>query len=196
MIFNSIPEENEVVIMKNSLPLFVLLISLILFLPQKELLAQYQIGSWTFNNSTGSSANVNFIMTSNMGEPVIGVTSNDQFTLKSGSRYSIGTDTVVTSIGNPDELRPNKPDRFALEQNYPNPFNPTTNIQFDLPQSTEVTLAVYNTLGQKVSTLIDKQMSAGSYSVQFEGAGLPSGVYIYRMNTESFKTSRKMLLVK
>lgn len=182
--------------MKNSIPLFVLLILLMLFLPQKELSAQYQIGSWTFNNSSGSSANANYMLTSNMGEPVIGVMSSDQFVLRSGTRYSIGTDTVVTSIGNPDELRPDQPDRFALEQNHPNPFNPTTNIQFDLPQSADVTLIVYNTLGQKITTLIDKRMNAGSYSVQFEGSGLPTGVYIYRIKAGSFITSKKMLLVK
>lgn len=182
--------------MKNSKQLFVFLILLMFFFPQQELFGQYQMGSWSFNNSIGTSVNGEYMMTSNVGESVIGSIHNGQFVLRSGTRYSIGADTVATSIGNPEELRPNQPDHLALKQNYPNPFNPTTNIQFKLPQTANVTLAVYNMLGQKVSILIDKRMSAGSYSAEFKGLGLPSGVYIYRLDAEGVSKSRKMLLVK
>jgi hypothetical protein len=85
---------------------------------------------------------------------------------------------------------------YRLEINYPNPFNPSTIIKFSLPEASNVQLTVYNTIGQKVKTLVNQTMNAGSHSVQFDGTGLPSGVYIYRLKAEEFSKSRKMLLVK
>ncbi len=107
------------------------------------------------------------------------------------SMYAIGQ-TTTTSIGD----HPDSPTSFELKQNYPNPFNPTTNIQFELPEPTEVRLTVYNRIGQKVSTLINQKMGAGSHSATFDAPGLPSGVYIYRLKADGFSKSRKMLLVK
>jgi len=97
----------------------------------------------------------------------------------------------VTSIP-----RTQQPDRVRLKNNYPNPFNPSTTIRFELPQASDVQLSVYNTIGQKVSTLVNQNMSAGSHSITFNAEGLPSGVYIYRLKAEGFSQSRKMLLVK
>jgi hypothetical protein len=89
-----------------------------------------------------------------------------------------------------------KPARYALEQNYPNPFNPTTVIEFRLPAAGNVSLKVYNVLGQVVQTLAEGMHPAGSYSVRFDGQSLSSGVYFYRLQTGSFVQVHKMMLLK
>jgi uncharacterized lipoprotein YddW (UPF0748 family) len=85
---------------------------------------------------------------------------------------------------------------FSLKQNYPNPFNPTTMIEFDLPKSSMVTLKVYDILGREVSTLINRQMTTGSYKISFNASYLPSGIYFYRINTENNVSVKKMILLK
>jgi hypothetical protein len=88
------------------------------------------------------------------------------------------------------------PESFSLSQNYPNPFNPSTTISFSLPAASDVSLKVFNVLGQEVKTLIDGPMNAGKHSVQFDAANLASGIYFYRINAGSFMDTRKMLLTK
>lgn len=87
------------------------------------------------------------------------------------------------------------PGQFTLGHNYPNPFNPTTTIFFILPKACHVELNVYNVQGQKVATLLSAYRAAGSYQVEWNAQYEPSGVYIYRMQTETFVHSRKMVLV-
>jgi len=87
-------------------------------------------------------------------------------------------------------------DGYELEQNYPNPFNPVTNIKFTLPQAEKVRLDVYNIIGEKVITLIDKDMEAGFHSIPFNAANLSTGTYIYRLQTRDFSQTKKMLLMK
>jgi len=88
------------------------------------------------------------------------------------------------------------PTKFALDQNYPNPFNPTTTIKFAIPADENVSLKVFNVLGQEVATLVNKQMKAGSYSFDFNASKLSSGVYFYRVEAGSFNATKKMLLLK
>lgn len=88
------------------------------------------------------------------------------------------------------------PTKFELYQNYPNPFNPTTNIAFQVPRKSMVTLKVYNILGQVVETLVHGLKAQGHYMVRFNGAGLASGVYIYRLQAGSFEQSKELLLLK
>ncbi len=86
---------------------------------------------------------------------------------------------------------------FRLEQNYPNPFNPTTNIQFELPVASNVTLRIYNVLGQEVATLLNNEkLTAGLQTVPFNASNLASGVYLYRLEAGSFMKTRKMTLIK
>ena len=88
------------------------------------------------------------------------------------------------------------PDEYALFQNYPNPFNPTTIIKYDIPKETNVTLKVYNILGEEVATLVNKVMQAGHQSVAFNAAKLASGIYIYKLNAGNFVQVKKMLVMK
>jgi len=85
---------------------------------------------------------------------------------------------------------------FHLDQNYPNPFNPSTIISYQLPKSSRVLLEVYDILGQRVATLVNEQVSAGSHNVTFDASGLTSGVYIYRLQAENLSLSRSMLLMR
>lgn len=85
---------------------------------------------------------------------------------------------------------------FELAQNYPNPFNPTTSISFSIPQAGNVKLSVYNLLGQEIKTLINRNMEAGNYSIDFDAEGLFSGVYIYRLEANGMALTKKMTYLK
>jgi hypothetical protein len=88
------------------------------------------------------------------------------------------------------------PEKYNLSQNYPNPFNPTTNIRFSMPQSGNVKLVVYNLLGQVVANLVNGYREAGTYNVNWDASRLTSGVYIYRIESNSFNLTKKMTLLK
>ena len=85
---------------------------------------------------------------------------------------------------------------FRLDQNFPNPFNPVTTISFTLSERSEVSLTVYNAIGQRIATLVDRQKDAGSHSVTFDATELASGLYLYRIQAADFVKTRKMMLVK
>ncbi len=88
------------------------------------------------------------------------------------------------------------PEGYALSQNFPNPFNPTTNIEFAVPTSQQVTLEVFNVLGHKVATLVDGVVSGGSHQVTFDASALSSGLYIYRLTAGDVMMTNKMSLIK
>ncbi|MCB0746988.1 MAG: T9SS type A sorting domain-containing protein [Ignavibacteriae bacterium] len=88
------------------------------------------------------------------------------------------------------------PAEYSLEQNYPNPFNPSTLIRFSIPNSSKVTLEVYNLLGQKVASLLNKTLNAGNHQVDFNAKGLSTGIYFYTINAGTFQSTKKMMLIK
>lgn len=119
------------------------------------------------------------------------------------STNSFGTDTLISSCymtvnpwfglqQNGNEI----PDNYSLSQNYPNPFNPVTNIKLQIPAESQVRLTVFNVLGRTVEVLIDKKMLPGNYDVDWNAANYPSGVYFYRLQTDDFTETKKMLLIK
>lgn len=101
-----------------------------------------------------------------------------------------------TTVGVEDDIFSGIPSVYNLEQNYPNPFNPSTKIKFSIPQSGYVNLEVFNMLGQKITTLINQELSPGFYSVDFSRNELSSGIYIYTLSVNDFVTSKKMILLK
>ena len=95
------------------------------------------------------------------------------------------------------------PTEYRLEQNYPNPFNPVTSITFVIPNHESgimnhefVSLKIFNLLGQEVATLVEGDREAGSYTVAWDAAHLPAGVYIYRLQAGSFNAMNKMILIR
>ena len=105
------------------------------------------------------------------------------------------------STGVKEVESPDLPTTYSLSQNYPNPFNPSTEIKFDIPIRSHVTLTVFNVLGQRVATLVDKEMPPGSYvadwnSTSDNGKEVTSGVYFYKLEADDFIQTKKMLLLK
>jgi hypothetical protein len=100
---------------------------------------------------------------------------------------------VVTSAA---DAKPGVPTVFALEQNYPNPFNPKTGIRYQVPGISNVEIRVYDVVGREVTVLVNERKTAGRYEVIFDGSGLASGVYFYRMTAGNFVQTRKLTLLK
>jgi hypothetical protein len=108
-------------------------------------------------------------------------------------------DNIILN-GNPtavDEDHFNTIKRYRLSQNFPNPFNPITMITYQLPMSNNVNLSIYNPVGQKVATLVDKRQKAGYHQVEWDASGFASGVYYYRLTTNSgFVQTRKLVIIR
>ncbi|HEX9252271.1 MAG TPA: C25 family cysteine peptidase [Ignavibacteriaceae bacterium] len=94
------------------------------------------------------------------------------------------------------EIEVTGPKDFALYQNYPNPFNPSTTIKFALPVKTNLSLSVYNTLGEKVAEIFNGEMEEGYHEMIFNASGLSSGIYFYKIESENFNSIKKMILLK
>ena len=103
---------------------------------------------------------------------------------------TLATTDVTTSA---DESHPTS---FKLNQNYPNPFNPATQIQFQLPKAAHVEVNIYDVTGRLVTTLINKNLGIGKYTVTFDAHHFASGIYFYQIKTAEFNDVKKMLLVK
>lgn len=105
---------------------------------------------------------------------------------------------LITYNVGPLAINPNEqiPEAYSLQQNYPNPFNPVTVINYQLAASGFVEIKIYDVLGNEVKTLVNQKQNAGSHSVDFDGSGLPSGVYFYRINAGEFRESKSMMLLK
>ena len=101
-------------------------------------------------------------------------------------RMTIGINQLSSSV----------PEKFNLYNNYPNPFNPKTIIKFDIAKTQFVKLVVFNLLGEQVSTLVNQNLTPGSYSIDFDGSSLSSGMYLYRIESQGFVQTKRMVLVK
>lgn len=124
-------------------------------------------------------------------------TGNRAYILKTVGRY----ETDTTFIGKQNNLakineQPIVPTENKLYDNYPNPFNPSTIIKYSLKDEGRVTVKIFNTLGEEIRTLVDEIKPSGNYNLEFNANNLPSGVYIYRLQSGEFVSSKKMLLIK
>jgi hypothetical protein len=102
----------------------------------------------------------------------------------------------IGEVTNTSTQRGEVPDGFTLDQNYPNPFNPETTIRFAVPTTGKVTLTVFDLTGRAIATLLDAERTAGEHEVRFDGRGLASGMYLYRLTAGAHTTTRRMMLVK
>ena len=128
------------------------------------------------------------------------------FRTNSPDRTNIWADDNVTLIHQGkyealDSLLPVEDERlvvnsFNLFNNYPNPFNPSTVIRYELPENSNVTITVFDVIGNEVATLVNELKPAGSYEVNFNGRNLSSGVYYYRLKAGSFIETKKFVLIK
>ena len=125
--------------------------------------------------------------------PALGGLRNDM------GAYGGAGDDVPVDV--PPDNRPELPAHFLLRQNYPNPFNPATTIEYSLPRRSYVIVDIFNILGRKVRTLVDREEPAGSYTVVWDGKSargqlVSTGVYFYRFRAEDHVETKKMLLLK
>ena len=153
--------------------------------------------SGTLDNLGGINDSANIVV--GVYGPYDGFSATDELIVASGEleiTVQVGVGAQV-SIEEPGIM----PLRFALHQNYPNPFNPETMIRFDVAEKTDLSISVYNILGEKVTTLLNGNLEAGTYHVQWNGVSdqgktLPSGMYFYELNSPLFHSVKKLVLVK
>ncbi|MBL7128205.1 MAG: T9SS type A sorting domain-containing protein [Ignavibacteria bacterium] len=129
----------------------------------------------------------------------LGYTSDSTLVYLS-SGVNLDTIDFVLEISNGlitnSQISSNIPEDFVLYQNYPNPFNPTTSIRFDLSKLSNVKITLYDVLGRELTGLIEKDLNAGSYVVNWNASNYPSGVYFYKLETEDFFDVKRMVLIK
>lgn len=116
---------------------------------------------------------------------------NDETQLINNMEQAYAKYSTLTSVN--DGINPYS---YELKQNYPNPFNPKTTIEFSIPEKQNVELSVYNSLGQKVKALINKELDAGKHFVEFDASELTSGIYFYKLKSGQFTSIKKMVLLK
>jgi hypothetical protein len=135
-----------------------------------------------------------FMNTSPGGEWILTITDHKAGDdgILDGWSLIISQSTIVNIEKEENEI----PKSFVLYQNYPNPFNPMTNISFELPHAGKVRLNIYNILGQRLTTVVDKALPAGKYSYFWKPENVASGVYIYQLETGSSRLVKKMILIK
>ena len=152
-----------------------------------------QMNTWS-SLGTGSSNGVNNWVSA------LAVVGNEvfvggEFTLAGG----IASTFIARWIGGATNVEPisiDMPSTYLLQQNYPNPFNPSTTILFSIPTSEFVTLKVYDVLGREIATLVNENLSAGSYSYNFDAKNLTSGVYLYKLQAGKYSEIKKMMLIR
>ena len=131
---------------------------------------------------------------------IAGIDSNTATAIIRGGTENPGGTTLLTvssepiiSVDDNDDIIPSE---FSLKQNYPNPFNPSTKIKFDVPAESFITLKVYDLLGNEIAILVNEDKNAGVYEIDFNGYGLPSGIYFYKLTTGNFSETKKLVLMK
>ncbi|MBI5474977.1 MAG: T9SS type A sorting domain-containing protein [Ignavibacteriae bacterium] len=149
-----------------------------------ELKLSFATGSDTLVRVMNDVNNQTITLTFNRQPTALTFDPNNNIVLKQGS-----TTMGIDEVGG-------KPTEFALRQNYPNPFNPTTTIEYEIPTQSDVRLAVYNVLGAKVADLVNAHVVPGKYAAQFDGSGLSSGIYFYRLEAGNFVQTRSLMFVK
>ncbi|MFQ5499640.1 MAG: T9SS type A sorting domain-containing protein [Candidatus Zixiibacteriota bacterium] len=163
--------------------------------PDAELFFQYSIFSDSITISSADSSGWLMITTDSLfaSNTTVAIMVEDHNTLKAYDTIVVATQLSTAVYDRISDLLPSE---FELSQNYPNPFNPSTAIEFALPERADVALTVYNILGQEVERLVDDRLAAGYYRVDWDADRYASGLYFYRLISESVTNQKKMMLVK
>ncbi len=148
--------------------------------------------NWTYNISNGGSQWGN--------RAIYSLAVNDQYLFAGTDGYSMWKRNLFEIIGLRN-ISNEIPNQFSLSQNYPNPFNPSTKIIFAIPsnvksQTSNVKLIIFDLLGREVATIVNHQLQPGTYEVEWDASIYTSGVYFYRLSSDEFTESKKMLLIK
>ncbi|MCX6165124.1 MAG: YCF48-related protein [Ignavibacteriae bacterium] len=176
----------------------------------RDINANYAISAFFLNSNTGyvSTSPRNVFKTTNNGLNWIAQMTDTASALYSIFFTSADTGFVCGSYGKiyktingggvigVKRIEENIPEKYNLFQNYPNPFNPTTNIRYQLTNNSLVNLRVFDILGKEVATLLNEKQAPGVYEVTFDGSGLSSGIYFYRIQAGDFSDTKKMLMIK
>lgn len=158
-----------------------------------DLTANTAVGVWLRNMAEGFSAED----MSNLlrGETYLNITSALYTDGEMrGQVRPFESDGSIVAVENDNEIE--LPKNIVLKQNYPNPFNPVTTIEFFIPEKSNVTLEIYNIIGQRVTTLLNNELASGYHKVKFDGANLASGIYVYSLRADNKVISKKMQLIK
>jgi len=223
-VFDTVYCENPAIAVSNLNPNMVFHAQLGYNVNQIGLKRSYSLGNtWLFNVFTGISWSVdiskddpnvfaygsvslspvylsvnggaNFIATvNNWAEQIFFYDRSNMFTNNHDEIYKMRVSYIMPIGIQP--ISSNVPVDFALSQNYPNPFNPVTNINIDIPYSSFVKMAVYDVLGKERAVLVNSDLKAGSYKVDWDASNYSSGVYFYKLETKDFSESKKMILIK
>jgi hypothetical protein len=156
-----------------------------------------EINWCVFSSGFGGQTNSSSIITTMAGEPIAGITKNDATKFTGGFLSGYLFSGEPTSLDN--AFNNQLPTEYKLYQNYPNPFNPTTKIKFSVPENQgRVTLKVFDILGNEIAELVNEEKSVGNYEVEFNAAkyGISSGIYFYRIHSDQFTNTKKLMLVK
>ncbi|MCW8848874.1 MAG: T9SS type A sorting domain-containing protein, partial [Melioribacteraceae bacterium] len=144
-----------------------------------------------FIDSTVSDASGNFSITLSSLPNLPNITATARDALGNTSEFS--SPMIITDLDNAED---NIPIEYTLNQNYPNPFNPSTIISYQIPSCGHVSLKIYDILGNEIETLISKKQSAGKYEIVFDAKNISSGVYFYRLKTENYTITKKMIYLE
>ncbi len=141
---------------------------------------------WIYSNGTGAFAGLGLLASSK--NILLNYTTGGIYKLKIRYNGIVSVDENISLL--------NSPSTFSLSQNYPNPFNPVTHLEFGISNFGFVTLKVYDLLGKEVKTLVNENMNPGRYKVDFDGSGLASGIYFYKIEADGFTVTKSMILLK
>ncbi|MGE5351850.1 MAG: T9SS type A sorting domain-containing protein [Acidobacteriota bacterium] len=158
---------------------------------------ELQDGSGTYQNGYDTLLNKDTkwtqVMTGNKFSSITGILVYTHGNYKLFPRTNDDFKGYLSGVQSADNSVPGS---YSLKQNYPNPFNPSTTIEYSVPQGSMVTLKVFNLLGQEVKTLVNQFQNGGTYKASFDASTMPSGIYFYQLNSGSFNSVKKMLLLK
>jgi|GEM_PF-6862324 len=157
-------------------------------------LSSYKVYSWNGGDYLANSP----VASSTSNSVVVSADSEDRNFVVVGedihNNLGMASDIVVITSNN--EIDSNLPETFKINSVYPNPFNPAAQVSFDVPQTSEISITVYNVLGSKVATLAERTFSAGTHTVQFDGSGLASGMYLIRAQMDNQMLTKQVTLIK